>query len=177
MVRGFPASSFGPLPTTNTLRAIALAVASFGSGRLPGVQFVAVGDSGTILTSADGINWAPQNSGTTATLRAAVYDQGRMFVGGDSGVVLTSTDGTNWAAHAEPFDLILMDLSLPEIDGWEVTRRLKADEATKHIPIIALTAHAMSGDREKALEAGCDDYISKPIHLPELSSKLAHFLK
>jgi two-component system cell cycle response regulator DivK len=75
-------------------------------------------------------------------------------------------------ARAESFDLILMDLSLPEIDGWEVTRRLKADEATKHIPIIALTAHAMSGDREKAIEAGSDDYDTKPIEFPRLLSKI-----
>ncbi len=95
-----------PLPTTNTVRAIALAVASFGSGRLPGAEFVAVGDSGTILTSSDGTNWTTQNSRTTTTLRAAVYHQGRMFVGGDGGVVLSSTDGTNWSsATPASFDI------------------------------------------------------------------------
>jgi two-component system cell cycle response regulator DivK len=72
--------------------------------------------------------------------------------------------------------LILMDLSLPRKDGWEATREIKADESVKHIPIIALTAHAMMGDRERALEAGCDDYISKPINLSELSGKIREYL-
>ena len=69
-------------------------------------------------------------------------------------------------------DLILMDLSLPEIDGWEATRRLKADAATQHIPVIALTAHAMSGDREKALDAGCNDFDTKPVELSRLIEKI-----
>ena len=73
-------------------------------------------------------------------------------------------------------DLILMDLSLPVIDGWEATRRLKANARLRHIPIIALTAHAMSGDEERAKAAGCDDYLSKPIDEDLLFAKLQAFL-
>jgi two-component system cell cycle response regulator DivK len=78
--------------------------------------------------------------------------------------------------RAELPDLVLMDMSLPIMDGWEATRQLKADARTAAIPVIALTAHAMAGDREKALEAGCDDYDTKPIELPRLLEKIAALL-
>ncbi len=81
------------------------------------------------------------------------------------------------AARARPFDLILMDLSLPGIDGLETTRRLKADPETRSIPVIALTAHAMSGDRERALAAGCDDYEVKPVEFPRLLAKIVAHLR
>lgn len=76
-------------------------------------------------------------------------------------------------ARAELPDLILMDLSLPQLDGWDATRRLKADAATRAIPVIALSAHAMNGDRESALQAGCDDFDTKPVELPRLLEKIA----
>jgi len=79
-------------------------------------------------------------------------------------------------ATAGGYDLVLMDMSLPEIDGWEATRQLRAAEATRTVPIIALTAHAMAGDREKAIEAGCNDYDTKPIELPRLLDKIAAVL-
>ena len=78
--------------------------------------------------------------------------------------------------NADPPDLILMDLNLPGIDGWEATRRLKADNKTKAIPVIALTAHAMSGDRERALEAGCEDFDTKPIDFDRLLGKMKALL-
>jgi two-component system, cell cycle response regulator DivK len=80
-------------------------------------------------------------------------------------------------ARSDPPDLILMDMSLPVLDGWEATRRLKADEATRRIPVIALTAHAMAGDRERAMEVGCDDYDTKPIELPRLLGKIVALLE
>ena len=80
-------------------------------------------------------------------------------------------------ARASKFDLILMDMSLPVMDGWEATRALKSDPATKSVPIIALTAHAMTGDREKAMESGCDDYDTKPIELPRLLGKMEVLLQ
>ena len=79
-------------------------------------------------------------------------------------------------AHSQSPDLILMDMSLPVLDGWEATRRLKAAPDTAAIPIIALTAHAMATDRDKAMEAGCDDYDTKPIELPRLLGKIETWL-
>ncbi len=84
-------------------------------------------------------------------------------------------EGVSQAATQKP-DLILMDMSLPVLDGWEATRRIKADPATQSIPVIALTAHAMSDDREKAFAAGCDDYDTKPVELPRLLEKIESLL-
>jgi CheY-like chemotaxis protein len=92
--------------------------------------------------------------------------------------ILIAVDGAQGVAMArsEAPQLILLDMSLPVLDGWEVARQLKADPKTRAIPIIALTAHAMAGDREKALEAGCDDYDTKPIELPRLLEKIGALL-
>src|SRR5277367_2565089 len=79
-------------------------------------------------------------------------------------------------ARSEKPDIILMDMSLPIIDGWEATRRVKADDATRSVPVIGLTAHAMSGDRERAIEAGCDDYDTKPVELDRLIGKIERLL-
>lgn len=93
--------------------------------------------------------------------------------------VVEAVDGLQGveAALAQRPDLILMDLSLPKLDGWAATRRIKAHAQLADVPIIALTAHAMVGDREKALEAGCDDYITKPIDLLKLTRKIEQYLK
>ncbi len=92
--------------------------------------------------------------------------------------VLLAVDGEQGLAVAQAStpDLILMDMSLPIVDGWEATRRMKTDEALKRIPVIALTAHAMANDRDKALQAGCDDYDTKPIELPRLLAKIEALL-
>lgn len=92
--------------------------------------------------------------------------------------VTTAVDGAEGVTKAtsELPDLILMDMSLPVMDGWEASRQVKANAATAHIPVIALTAHAMSGDREKALAAGCDDYDTKPVEMPRLLGKIETLL-
>jgi two-component system, cell cycle response regulator DivK len=92
--------------------------------------------------------------------------------------VVVAVDGERGVtmAHTEAPDLILMDMSLPVLDGWEATRQLKSEDATRRIPVIALTAHAMSGDREKAMEAGCNDYDTKPIEMSRLLGKMAALL-
>ena len=92
--------------------------------------------------------------------------------------VVQAVDGRSGVemARTEAPDLVLMDMSLPVIDGWEATRLLKADPGTRHLPVIALTAHAMSSDRGKAMEAGCDDYDTKPIDLPRLLGKMEALL-
>src|SRR5438034_5796204 len=93
--------------------------------------------------------------------------------------ILPAADGRQGveAARAEAPDLILMDMSLPVLDGWEATRQLKAAPQTCGIPVIALTAHAMAGDREKALDAGCDDYDTKPVEFSRLLAKMEAVLR
>jgi len=93
--------------------------------------------------------------------------------------VVVAVDGQEGVAMArsESPDLVLMDMSLPVMDGWESTRRLKAAPETRSIPVIALTAHAMAGDRQKAVEAGCDDYDTKPVEFPRLMAKIEALLR
>jgi CheY-like chemotaxis protein len=93
--------------------------------------------------------------------------------------VLVAGDGAEGVAmaHEHHPDLILMDLSLPVMDGWEATRRIKDSEATRDIPVIALTANAMAGDKEKAMQAGCDDFDIKPVDFPRLLDKIRAQLK
>ena len=92
--------------------------------------------------------------------------------------ILVATDGAQGITVAKENlpDLILMDMSLPVMDGWEATRRIKADDNLSHIPIIALTAHAIAGDREKAIAVGCDEYETKPVKFPRLLAKIQEFL-
>ena len=90
-------------------------------------------------------------------------------------MAIDGQQGVTMAASEQP-DLILMDMSLPVIDGWTATRQIKADHTLSSIPIIALTAHAMEPDRDKALEAGCDDYDTKPVNLERLLGKIDHLL-
>ncbi|MFZ1097546.1 MAG: response regulator [Xanthobacteraceae bacterium] len=90
-------------------------------------------------------------------------------------IAVDGQQGADMAVSQRP-DLILMDMSLPVIDGWEATRRIKANDATRAIPVIALTAHAMAGDREKAMEVGCEDYDTKPVEISRLLGKIAALL-
>jgi two-component system cell cycle response regulator DivK len=92
--------------------------------------------------------------------------------------VIFAVDGQQGVdlARSERPDIILMDMSLPVVDGWEATRRVKSDDATRSVPVIGLTAHAMAGDREKAIEAGCDDYDTKPVEFERLIGKMERLL-
>jgi two-component system, cell cycle response regulator DivK len=90
-------------------------------------------------------------------------------------LAMDGQQGADMALSEQP-DLILMDMSLPVVDGWEATRRIKANDATRRIPVIALTAHAMAGDREKAMEVGCEDYDTKPVEMSRLLGKIAALL-
>ncbi len=91
-------------------------------------------------------------------------------------MAVNGQEGVDMASSEKP-DVILMDMSLPVLDGWDATRQLKANGATKGIPVIALTAHAMESDREKALAAGCDDFDTKPIEMPRLLEKINAFVR
>ncbi|MDP3552415.1 response regulator [Methylocystis sp.] len=91
-------------------------------------------------------------------------------------IAIDGQQGVEMAAAESP-DLILMDMSLPVIDGWEAARQVRENEATRKIPVIALTAHAMAGDREKAIEAGCDDYDTKPVEITRLLGKITALIE
>jgi two-component system, cell cycle response regulator DivK len=95
--------------------------------------------------------------------------------GHEVSIAIDGKQGVDMALSLLP-DLILMDMSLPVVDGWEATRRVRANDATRTIPVIALTAHAMAGDREKAMEAGCDDYDTKPVEIARLLGKITTLL-
>jgi two-component system cell cycle response regulator DivK len=95
--------------------------------------------------------------------------------GHEVSIAIDGQQGVDMALSQLP-DLILMDMSLPVIDGWEATRQVRANDATRKIPVIALTAHAMAGDREKAMEAGCDDYDTKPVEISRLLGKITALL-
>ena len=95
--------------------------------------------------------------------------------GHEVSIAVDGQKGVDMALSQIP-DLILMDMSLPVIDGWEATRQIRANDATRRIPVIALTAHAMAGDREKAMEAGCDDYDTKPVEITRLLGKITTLL-
>lgn len=99
-----------------------------------------------------------------------------MRKGYDVVMAVDGGQGVDMAQNEKP-DIVLMDMSLPVLDGWQATQKLKADSATQNIPIIALTAHAMAGDREKALEAGCDDYDTKPVEFKRLLGKIEALTK
>lgn len=90
-------------------------------------------------------------------------------------MAVDGAEGVSSAAENRP-DLIIMDMSLPVLDGWESTRQIKASESTSHIPVLALTAHAMAGERDKALAAGCDDYDTKPVEFTRLTAKIEKLL-
>jgi two-component system, cell cycle response regulator DivK len=95
--------------------------------------------------------------------------------GHEVSIAIDGQQGVDMAILLRP-DLILMDMSLPVIDGWEATRQIRANDVTRKIPVIALTAHAMAGDRERAMEAGCDDYDTKPVEMERLLGKIAALL-
>ncbi|MGD1715057.1 response regulator [Dapis sp. BLCC M172] len=90
-------------------------------------------------------------------------------------IAVDGAEGVDMSISEAP-DLILMDMSLPILDGWQATQKIKADPKTKNIPVIAMTAHAMAGDREKCLDAGCDDYDTKPVEFPRLLDKIKNLI-
>ena len=112
------------------------------------------------------ILYVEDNEDNIYVLQSRLTRQGHSLV-----IARDGASGVQLAATELP-DLILMDLSLPVLDGWEATRQIKAAQQTRHIPVIALTANAMTGDREKALAAGCDDFDTKPIVMPRLLEKI-----